>query len=87
VSVAIRLPDRQVIAGPGGYASLAESVSTFSSSVTVSRISSVSAVAHRKPLRRVNRTLTERMDLYPQCEIELPPQKLGDFTGALSTIS
>lgn len=71
----------QLISGPSGYAGLAESVSTFASSVAASRVSSVSAVAHAKPLRRVNRSFTERMDLYPDCAIELPPREVGDFMG------
>jgi Mg-chelatase subunit ChlD len=73
----------ELISGPGGYTSLAQSVSTFSSSVTVSRISSVSAVAHQKPLRSISRSFTERLDLYSECDIELPPQRIGDFLGPL----
>ena len=83
-----RLATCEIVRGTDGYTSLAQSVSTFSSSVTVSRISSVSAVAHNKPLRRVNRFVTggSLMDLYPECEIELPPKKLGDFLGALQPL-
>lgn len=75
-----------VISGPGGYTSLAQSVSTFSSSVAVSRISSVSAIAHQKQLRRLRHApLTGQLDmyLYPDCDIELPPKRLGDFLGEL----
>ena len=73
----------ELIQGPGGYTSLMTSVSTFSSSVTISRVSSVSAVTHKKPLRRVSRSFTERLDRYPDCDIELPPRKIGDFLGDL----
>jgi hypothetical protein len=78
----------ELISGPGGYSSLEQSVSTFSSSVQSSRLSSVSAVTHNKQLRRVNRSLRvhERMDLYEDCMIELPPRKLGDFTGKLQPL-
>jgi hypothetical protein len=74
----------ELISGPGGYTSLAESVSTFSSSVAISRVSSVSAVAHSKPLRRVSRCFTGRLDVYPDCDIELPPNEPGDFLGGIS---
>ena len=76
----------RVSSGRGGFSSLEQSVSTFSSSVTVSRISSVSAVDHHKPLRRINRSFTERLDSYPECAIDLPPRKVGDFVGELQPL-
>ena len=76
----------ELITGPGGYTSLAQSISTFSSSVAVSRLSSVSAVTHSKQLRRVNRSFAERLALYPDCEIELPPRQIGDFLGDVAML-
>ena len=81
-----RVATYEVISGREGYTSLEQSVSTFSSNSTVSRISSVSAVSHSKPLRRVNRSFTERMDEYKECVIDLPPKRLGDFNGSLQPL-
>ena len=77
----------QIISGESGYSLLESSVATFSSNSSVSRIASVSA-AHEssKPLRRVHYTFTERMDVYKDCEIALPPKKLGDFNGDLQPL-
>eukprot|EP00966_Prymnesium_polylepis_P081189 1880858-Prymnesium_polylepis.1 len=68
-----------IVSGSEGFTSLAQSVSTFSTSVTVSRISSVShAHGPSKPLRQLKLGMG-RMALYRDCEIQLPPQRLGDF--------
>ena len=37
----------------------------------------------RRPLRRINRSLVERRDVYAGCEVYLPPKKLGSFEGEL----
>ena len=75
-----------VVSGSDGFTSLAQSVSTFSTSVTVSRISSVSHVqGPAKPLRRLNLEKA-RMALYRDCEIQLPPPKLGDFDSPLKAL-
>ena len=64
--------------GRDGITSLEQSVSTFASSVGVSRISSVAAFdgKHRQ-LRRINQSLKERMQMYEECDIYLPPKELG----------
>ena len=67
---------------------LTKSVSTFSASVSSTRISSV--VAHRGPpreLRRTGRSINERRDTYCGCEVYLPPSKLGDFRAPLRPLS
>ena len=89
-----RTLEAMVAALPGGIAScnlvrndvatLQQSVSTFSNSISVSRISSVANhVGPRRPLRRINRTLGERRLAYADCEVFLPPTKLGSFEGSL----
>ena len=89
-----RTLEAMVAALPGGVAScnlvrndvatLQQSVSTFSNSVSVSRISSVANYSGpRRPLRRINRSLVERREVYTGCEVYLPPKKLGSFEGEL----
>ena len=89
-----RTLEAMVAALPGGVAScnlvrndvatLQQSVSTFSNSVSVSRISSVANHSGpRRPLRRINRSLVERREVYAGCEVYLPPKKLGSFEGEL----
>ena len=89
-----RTLEAMVAALPGGVAScnlvrndvatLQQSVSTFSNSVSVSRISSVANYSGpRRPLRRINRSLVERREIYASCEVYLPPKKLGSFEGEL----
>ena len=73
--------------GATSYASLAQSVSTFSSSVANSRISSVSHLDGKsRALRSINRTLQHRMCRYSECEIFLPPERLGDFASELPAL-
>ena len=72
-----------VVSGRAGYTSLAQSVSSFSSSVALSRQSSVSYVdGAPRALRQVH-TTSWRMAIYPECEIFLPPKTLGDFVSRL----
>ena len=65
---------------------MATSVSTFSASVTQSRLMSASeepAGAPQRRLRKVNRAVFgERRELYEGCEVYLPPLMLGSFEGA-----
>ena len=77
--------------GSDGFRALQQSVSTFASSVSVSRLSSVSAVDTRnRTLRRIpDRSiglLRERMHTYEGCEIYLHPETLGDFNTELEVL-
>ena len=63
--------------GRDGITSLTQSVSTFASSVGVSRISSVAAFdGKHRALRRINQSLMERMQVYDECELYLPPKEV-----------
>ena len=60
----------QACSGAGSYKALAQSVSTFSSSVVVSRLSSVSHIdGPARVLRSVNRTLDHHMARYNGCQV------------------
>ena len=59
-----RLASFSLSSGRDGVTSLAQSVSTFSSSVAVSRTSSVSAIDGKCALRKVNLSITQRMQVY-----------------------
>lgn len=74
--------------GREGYKALAQSVSTFASTVSVSRLSSVSATVDKKQraLRRIDRSLHERMYRYDECELFLVPERLGDFGSDLERV-
>jgi len=69
--------------GAGSYESLAQSVSAFASSVAISRISSVSHIGGKsRALRRSVSALQNRICRYRDCEVFLPPTRLGDFVSA-----
>jgi hypothetical protein len=69
--------------GAGSYESLAQSVSAFASSVAISRISSVSHIGGKsRALRRSVSALQNRICRYRDCEVFLPPTRLGDFASA-----
>lgn len=84
VAVPSNLVTYSVGSGAASYQRLAQSVSTFSSSVAVSRISSVSHIDGKsRALRSVNRSLEDRMCMYRDCVVSLPPERLGDFVSNL----
>ena len=82
-----RIATHQIVSGTSGYALLTSSVATFSSNSSVSRTASVCAPHEsRKPMRRVNTFVTERMELYRDCVIQMPPKELGDFISKLQEL-
>jgi hypothetical protein len=73
-----RVAEYRAVSGPEGYKALETAVTTFASSVAVSRLSSVSVTLDKKQraLRRVDRSLGERFYRYEDCKVLLPPERL-----------
>ena len=73
-----RVAEYRAVSGPEGYKALETAVTTFASSVAVSRLSSVSVTLDKKQraLRRVDRSMGERFYRYEDCKVLLPPERL-----------